>query len=101
MQRVITTLLLSLTLHSLSAFAMTATSPKYTQQITDNTIKYLDHTQQLNTNQQQQSHVLTTINNNNYLSTTGHKEGHLERNQWEETRVSRSKNRYREEHKNK
>ncbi|WP_157044448.1 hypothetical protein [Photobacterium sp. SKA34] len=101
MQRVITTLVLSLTLHSLSAFAIPVSSPQYTQQITDSTIKYLDHTQQLNTNQQQQSYVLTTINNNNYLSTTGHKEGHLERKRWEETRISRSNNRYREGHKNK
>ncbi|MCG3863542.1 MULTISPECIES: hypothetical protein [unclassified Photobacterium] len=101
MKRVITTLVLSLTLHSLSAFAITNHSSQYSQLITDNTIKYLDHTQQLNTNQLQQSHVLTAINNNNYLSTTGHKEGHLERKRWEDTRLSRSNNRYREEHKNK
>lgn len=101
MQRVITTLLLSLTLHSLSAFAITASSPQDTQKITDSTIMYMDHTQQLNTNEQQQSHILTEINNNNYLSTTGHKEGHLERNRWEETRRSRSNTRYREKQKNK
>ncbi|PSV21418.1 hypothetical protein C0W44_09505 [Photobacterium leiognathi subsp. mandapamensis] len=101
MKRVITGLILSLALHSLSAFATTQTSPHSMEKMAKNTIEYLDHTHKLDRIQQQQSHMLATINNNNYLLTNGHKEGHLERGRWEETRTNRTNTRCRVEHKNK
>ncbi len=101
MKRVITGLILSLALHSLSAFAITPSSPHSTNIISENTIEYLDHTHQLNHVQQQQSTMLTSINNNNYLLTNGHKEGHIEQKRVEETRINRTNARYRAEKKHK
>lgn len=79
MKRLIITLALSLSLHSLSALASipstaTTSNPLTTQHM----IEYIDHTQQLTAAEKIQTDVVLSINKNNYLQTNSHKEAHLE-----------------------
>ncbi|KAE8177762.1 hypothetical protein [Photobacterium carnosum] len=78
MKRLIITLALSLSLHSLSALASIPTTTKLNPLTTQQMIEYIDHTHQLTATEKIQMDVVRSINQNNYLQINSHKDPHLE-----------------------
>ena len=76
MKRLIITLALSLSLHSLSALA--SIPPRPNPLATQHMIEYIDHTHQLTATEKVQVNVVRAMNINNYLQINSHKDPHLE-----------------------